>query len=165
MKIKGGVFRMFTAINLKKMFSSILIVELIGAVSIIIASTAMSMYRDLILPDFAAPLVFIIVTWGILFAFLGVAFYFVQSSSNESKSRAASRFWLQLFFICVWPILFFNLRAFGVSAIWMLFSIAFSGIAAKNFFRVNRAAGWLIIPHILFCIYLLYLNYGIFMLS
>ena len=156
---------MFKAINLKKMFASVLIIGLIGAAPLIIASGAFAGWNELNLPDLAVPLNFLIIAWLVMFALLGIALYFVQSSSSNHKKSAASRFWLQMFFIFVWPILLFNLRAFGFAAIWMLITIAFIGITIKNFSRVSKGAAYLFVPYLLLCLYLLYLNYGIFMLN
>jgi len=156
---------MITAINLKKMFVSILIVALIGAISIIIASTAFGMWGEITTPDSAAPLGFLIGMWFGLFALLGVALYFVKSSSDKNKSGALKRFWLQLLFMCVWPILFFNLRLFGFAAIWMLLSIALKFIAIRGVKKVSKGSAYLMIPYFLFGLYLLYINYGVFMLN
>jgi len=157
---------MFKAINLKKMFSSIIIVELIGAVSLIIASSAMRMYSQIILPDLAISVTVFIILWVILFAMLGIALYFAQSSSaRKDKKGVFGSFWLQLFIMCVWPILFFNMRAFGFAAIWMLILVVFVGITIKKFSKLSKGAAYLLVPYMIFCIYVLYLNYGTMMLN
>ena len=155
---------MFTAINLKKMFTSIFIVELIGAVALIIAgSAAFRMWREIITPDLAASINILIIIWVVLFAMCGVAVYFVQSSKN--KKGILNWFWIQMFFMVIWPILFFNLRAFGFSAIWLIILIALIAVTIKKFSCASRGAGYLLIPYLLFYIYLLYLNYGTWMLN
>jgi tryptophan-rich sensory protein len=159
---------MFKAINLKKMFFSILIVNCIGAISIIIAGGAMGrMYDEIIRPDLSMPLNFFIAAWFVMFSMLGISLYFTQSASGggDAKKIAARRFWLQMLFISVWKILFFNCNLFGFAAIWMLLSIVLIGMTIKKFRSISRGAGYLLIPHLLFCIYTLYLNYGTMMLN
>ena len=154
---------MFKAINLKKMFFSVLIVGIIGAISIIIASGAMGMWSEIILPDLALPLNALVIMWFAVFAMMGVALYFAKSSKNGDK--IGGWFWLQLIFVCLWPIWFFNLRVFGFASIWLLILVAFIGITIKKFAHASKGAGVLLIPYLLFVIYMLYLNYGILMLN
>ncbi|MCL2838638.1 MAG: tryptophan-rich sensory protein [Oscillospiraceae bacterium] len=154
---------MFKAINLKKMFFSVLIVELIGAVSLIIASGARGMWNDIITPDLALSLNALIIMWFAVLAMMGVALYFAKSSKNGDK--IGGWFWLQLIFACLWPIWFFNLRAFGFASIWLLILVALIGITIKKFAKASKGAGVLLIPYLLFIIYMLYLNYGILMLN
>ena len=156
---------MFTAINLKKLFVSVLIVVLIGAISIIIANTSFGMWNEITTPESAAPLGVLTGMWFTLFALLGIALYFVKSSTDKNKSGVIKRFWLQLLFMCVWPILFFNLQLFGFAAIWMLITVVLCCVAMKGVKRINKGSMCLMIPYLLFGLYLLYINYGVFMLN
>jgi len=159
---------MFTAINLKKMFISILTVNLVGGISIAIAGTVMSrMFAEIMMPDLALPVIVIIIAWFVLFSLMGISLYFTQGSgaSKENKVSARNRFWLQMIFLIVWQVLFFNARIYGFSAIWMLLTIVLIGICIKKFASIGKGASYLLIPYLLFCVYMLYLNYGIMMLN
>jgi len=159
---------MFKAINLKKMFMSILIVIIIGGVFLAIASGGMSrVFTEFTTPDSTLPISVMIITFFVLFVLKGVSLYFTQGSgaSKDIKLGARNRFWLQMLFFVAWLILFFNLQSFGFSAIWMLLTIVLIGICIKKFASISKGAAYLLVPHLLFCLYLLYLNYGTMMLN
>jgi len=159
---------MFKAINLKKMFISVLTVNLIGGISLAVAGSSMvRLFTEAIMPDLTLPLALLIIMWFVLFSIMGISLYFTQGSSADKnmKKGAFNRFWLQMLFCIVWKILFFNVQAFGFSAIWMLLTIVIIGIAIKKFASISKGAAYLLILHLLFYIYLLYLNYGIMMLN
>ena len=126
--------------------------------------------------------------WTTLFILIGIALFIVWKNDWKVKSELlAGRdrswnpltrrlwkgdwqkinivavFWIQLFFNVLWSFIFFGshqpgLAFFELVALW--FSILYLIV---NFYRVSKAAAWLLLPYILWVTFAGYLNWGIWM--
>ena len=85
----------------------------------------------------------------------------------DSTGRNGALFFygLQLIFNFVWPLLFFNARAYLASLIWLLLLWVLILITTARFFQETKAAGWLMIPYLLWVAFAGYLNAGVWLLN
>ena len=147
--------------NLKALFIAILIPLAVGGLSALISMGGMDAELPsvpLMPPGWVFPVV-----WTVLYVLMGISSYLVWQSGapEESKVRAFGVYALQLFVNFAWPILFFNLRLFGLSFAWLVLLFVLVLVTAVRFGRINKAAGWLFVPYLLWLVLAGYLNLAI----
>lgn len=104
--------------------------------------------------------------WTTLYVLMGVAFFLViKNKSLKEVKSAIIIFVTQLVFNSLWSIVFFGMQnvggALGVIAIlWVLIVINIS-----VFYRLNKVAGILLIPYLLWVSFASFLNYTIYSLN
>jgi tryptophan-rich sensory protein len=157
--------------KLVKAASFILICELAGAVGSIFALPAItSWYQTLQKPAFTPPSWAFGPIWIILYALMGISFYFVWEARSAGKNirRPTMFFSLQLILNILWSVLFFGFRSiiYGlleVVALWIMVIIT-----TVEFYKVSKRAAILFLPYVLWTtiamllnLYILKLNPGI----
>lgn len=60
----------------------------------------------------------------------------------------------------MWTILFFNLKAFAFSSVWLVILTVLIGLNIVCFGKINVKSAYLLIPYIVWCVFALYLNIG-----
>lgn len=118
-------------------------------------------------PPFVPPGQVFPVVWTILYALMGIAFYFVVNAQvhKQNKKIAKLVFYIQLFLNFIWSIVFFKLeQCFGAFIIicFLFFTIVLNIIV---FGRIHKLAGYLLIPYLLWVAFALYLNLGFCILN
>lgn len=106
------------------------------------------------------------VVWAILYALMGIGAARVwKAEGSAARGRGLWLFVFQLIFNFFWSLLYFNMRWFGAAFLWLVVLwILIAGMAA-NFYQVDKAAGLLQIPYLLWVAFALYLNYITWMLN
>lgn len=143
----------------------------VGLVSSAITGDAMKNFGELNQPPLAPPAWLFPVAWSILYILMGVASYLVYrwrpktDIDKQSKVAWITIYFIQLVFNFLWTILFFKLEvrffAFGwLIAMWLMI-LALIVMA----FRGRKAAGWLMLPYLLWCTFAGYLNIMIAVLN
>jgi tryptophan-rich sensory protein len=107
-------------------------------------------YQSLTLPSFQPPPAAFGIAWAILYTLIALAVSFVWGSRDaKGKGLALTLFALGLALNLTWSPLFFRAHmisaALGVVVAMLVLALA----TAWAFFRVNRLAGWLMIPYVL----------------
>lgn len=115
--------------------------------------------------------------WTILFLFMGIAAYYVWSTSakatggqvsgrkNKNVKVALAIFVGQLVLNTLWSILFFGLHRQDLALVEIV--ILWLAILATiiSFYRISKTAAWLLVPYILWVSFAAYLNYSIWSLN
>ena len=158
---------MLGAINLRKLITSLIPSVLTGFLGWLFTRSSMDIYGELIMPPLSPPGVLFPIVWTVLYVLMGVALYLVRSTSGdeEVKSKGYTLYAVQLIFNFLWTIVIFNLRWFGFSAIWLVALIILIGLNIVYFGKINKNAGLLLVPYLLWCVFALYLNIGIWILN
>ena len=158
---------MFKAINLRKLITSLAIPLGTGLLAAFLTKDSMDIYQRVQSPPLSPPGILFPIVWTILYTLMGISLYIVreEKSSRELKQKAYLIFGLQLIFNFLWSIVFFNLSAYTFAAVWLVALIALIVLNIIYFFRINKTAGLLLIPYLLWCIFALYLNIGIAILN
>ncbi|MCQ2581984.1 MAG: tryptophan-rich sensory protein [Alphaproteobacteria bacterium] len=105
------------------------------------------------------------VAWTILYAILGVALFLIMQNKKSTCEKRSS-YWLfaiQMGLNALWSYLFFGLQMPLLALFVLLGLIGVSVWMLVSFLRINKAAGILIIPYVLWLIFALYLNGTIFL--
>lgn len=104
---------------------------------------------DSIIPSWIFPIV-----WTILYTLMGISSYLVYE-----KERTISKIYIiQLIFNYLWVIVFFTLKQFLFAFIWIIILIILVIIMIKKFLSINKTAGYLQIPYLIWLLIAAYLN-------
>ena len=123
-------------------------------------------YATLNKPFFSPPNWIFGPVWTALFTLMGIALYLVWQKKTKFKKAAALRiFTIQLILNTLWSILFFGLQSPALAFIEILFLWAFIALSIKAFYKVSKAAGYLLVPYILWISFATLLNLAIVMLN
>lgn len=174
-----------------KFIISILITQLAGVIGSLFTAPAISgWYAGLEKSALNPPNWLFGPVWTTLYLLIGIALYLVwanqwrvsralMTSRTKPWNKYSERLWtgswqkvntvavfaIQLALNTMWSLLFFGIKspglAFGgILALW--FAILFT---IMNFYRISRAAAWLLVPYLLWVSFATYLNFSIWLLN
>lgn len=144
---------------------SILIALAVGGISSWLTRGNMDIYDSILTPPLSPPMWLFPIVWGILYILMGISSAAVFKSPDERRNGALRIYALQLAVNFVWPLIFFNMRAFGFAAIWLALLIALVFLMTAMFAKINLKAAYLQIPYILWLLFALYLTIGVYVLN
>jgi len=123
-------------------------------------------YEGLKKPDFSPPNWVFAPVWTSLFVLMGISLYFVWGKGlNKDVKKALFVFLTQLVLNVLWSFLFFGLQTpyYALIEIVMLwFAIA---ITVFKFFLIDKKAGLLLLPYIIWVTIATFLNYFVWILN
>jgi tryptophan-rich sensory protein len=123
-------------------------------------------YASLNKPFFSPPNYLFAPVWTLLYLLMGISFYLVWSKGKGKSLRFATNVYLfQLILNTLWSIFFFGNRSplMGLIIIVILWFMIL--ITILRFYKINRTAGILLIPYILWVSFASVLNLSIFLLN
>lgn len=97
--------------------------------------------------------------WTILYLMMGVALYLVWSSRGDKK-RAYWFFGIQMGLNALWSILFFGLQNPLYAFIEIVVLWVFILMTLLEFYKINKKAGYLFVPYLLWVTFAAFLNFG-----
>jgi tryptophan-rich sensory protein len=94
---------------------------------------------------------------------MGIALYLVwqKGITNKPVKTAIVIFFVQLALNTLWPFMFFGMRSTLAGLLCIIPLWAAIIVTAALFFRISRAAGWLLIPYLLWVSFAVILNFRI----
>jgi len=112
------------------------------------------------------PAVFAVV-WTVLYLLMGVASYLISCADVRRSLRvnALRLFYIQLAVNLLWPIAFFGLGLWGTAAVIIVILWVLVLMTVLAFLKVDRLAGRLMIPYLVWISFAAYLNIGIAVLN
>lgn len=124
-------------------------------------------YGAMVKPPLSPPSWLFPVVWTILFALMGVSSYLVyrEHVSRGEKKTALIIYGLQLLVNFFWPLFFFKLEIFLFSFIWLVLLWVLVLVMIVKFNKINKTAGMLQIPYILWLTFAAYLNLAVYFLN
>ena len=127
---------------------------------------ATSFYTQLVQPGWApAPSIFGPV-WSFIYAFMGVAAWFVWRSGGSRLAKAALTLFLaQLVLNALWSWLFFGWHRGALAFIDILLLWGLIAATLVSFWRIRPLAGALLIPYLLWVSFACALNYSVWQLN
>lgn len=139
----------------------------VGFLSSYLISDTMQQYQQLSQPSFAPPGWVFPVVWTILYILMGIASYIVYDEGIRNPDvRNALMFYIaQLIVNFFWTIIFFGFELRGFALIWLILLWILAVITTIKFYRINKIAGYLMIPYILWLSFAGVLNYAIWKLN
>ena len=138
----------------------------VGGVSALLTSGNMQMFEDINKPPLSPPGWVFPVVWTILYISMGVALYIVVVAKDKKNNLPAYiSFGVQLFFNFFWSIIFFNTRAYLFAFVWLVLLWVAIIVNIYFFYKINKTAGKILIPYLIWVTFAGYLNFGIYLLN
>ena len=124
-------------------------------------------YTTLNKPSFNPPNYLFGPVWSTLYAIMGIASYLVWKKRNVAKNYAlaASVYFIQLILNLMWSFIFFYQQQIGFALIEIIILLIAIIINSVLFYRINKVAGLLYIPYIMWVSFATVLTYSIYMLN
>lgn len=153
--------------NRKELVLALLLPLLVGGLSAFLTRGSMQAFNIMQKPPLSPPGWLFPVAWTILYLCMGLASYFAAKSNapQQEKRSALTLYGVQLFFNFFWPIIFFNLQQYLLAFFWLLALWLLIYLTLHGFIRLNRRAGFLLVPYLAWVAFAGYLNFGIFLLN
>ncbi|MFL0248079.1 TspO/MBR family protein [Candidatus Clostridium stratigraminis] len=153
-------------INWFQLLVIVLITELIGVLSSLFSGNTGQIYTSLVKPTLSPPGWIFGVIWPILYLLMGIAVYMIyQSPDTLDRKEAITLYWVQLFVNFLWPVVFFRLGWHWISVLVILILDVLVFMTTIKFYKINKVAGYLLIPYLLWILFATYLNIGIAILN
>lgn len=148
--------------------ASILICQGAGLMgSFFTAPAVKDWYPTLVKPSFNPPNWLFGPVWTTLFLLMGIALYLIwEKGLKEKKGKAVfDFFFLHLALNILWSALFFGLRnpLLGLVEIVVLWGVI--AYLIKAFGRIDKRAGWLLVPYLAWVSFAAFLNFSIWKLN
>ncbi len=147
---------------------SILFTLAVGGLSALLTKGNMDVYENITKPALAPPGWLFPVVWGVLYTVMGMSLAMVL---NKGKDRgeyvlpSVRIYGFQLAVNFLWSIIFFNLRAFLFSFVWLLLLWVLVAAMIFRFYPVCKWAAFINIPYFLWVTFAAYLNFMIYRLN
>lgn len=151
-------------IKWKTLLTAIAIPLLVGGFAALLTRNNMDVFEMVNKPPLSPPAWLFPVAWTILYILMGIASYLVYNADGYIRS-ALSAYGLQLIVNFIWPLVFFNLRAYLFAFIVLLVLLALIILTTVRFHRLSKQAAYLLIPYIIWVTFAGYLNFGIYLLN
>ena len=145
-------------INLFRIFFPLIIGGLIG----FLISNNMD-YNTLNKPFLSPPSIIFPIVWSILYILIGYSYYYYRKYNNDINLNIV--YYIQLILNFIWPILFFSLKLRLFSIFWLITLLITTIILLIQYKKYSKRSFYLTIPYIIWLIFALYLNIGVYILN
>lgn len=154
-------------IKWKKLLPALALPLALGSLSAWLNRGAMAGYAALNTPPLSPPGWLFPVVWTLLYLLMGLASYLVAvcPASGRRQERAWSLYLIQLGFNFFWSSLFFGLGAWFGAFLWLLLLLGLSLSCCLLFWHIDRRAGALLLPYLLWLLFAAYLNLGLWLIN
>lgn len=132
-----------------------------GILSALLTGGGMRQYADLYKPPLAPPGWLFPIVWTILYILMGVASWRIYESQGSDRRLALSLYGNQLLLNMVWPLLFFELKVYFFAFAWLLLLWLLIYLTIRQFLPIDRRAGLLLVPYLVWVTFAGYLNLAI----
>lgn len=161
---------MFKTINGKKILKFIVAVAiplLVGGLSALVTGDIEGVYDSMMQPSFAPPPIVFPIVWSILYTLMGISLYLVIKDGLDMPGVRDALFYfiISLALNFLWTPIFFRWNLILFALVWLIAMIIFAVITAYKFYRINKWAGILMIPYIIWLFFALALNIGYYILN
>lgn len=154
-------------INKKLLVICLVIPLAVGGIAALLTGGGMDTFETLNQPPLSPPGWLFPVVWTVLYILMGVASYLVLASgkSQDIVRQSLVFYGVQLAFNFLWPILFFSLSAYLFAFIWLVVLWLLILVTTVQFYRIEKPAGYLLMPYLIWVAFAGYLNLGIYLLN
>lgn len=160
--------KMVHNIDLKKLAASCAISLGVGALSALASMPGMENYENAVKPPLSPPSWLFPIVWTLLFLLMGVSAYLVYTDRASQSNERVSALWVygaQLAVNFFWPIIFFNLSAYLLAFFWIALLLTLIIVMTLKFYAINKTAGLLQIPYIIWVSFATYLTFATFLVN
>jgi tryptophan-rich sensory protein len=159
---------MMKRVKIFKLIIFIFIAQAAGLVGAIATTPAISgWYVFLNKPFFTPPNWLFGPVWTLLYLLMGISAYLIHSLGFEKIKikKALYLFAAQLILNTLWSFVFFGFKLPFLAYIVIIILWIFIVLTIKNFLKLSKLAGYLMIPYLIWVTYASFLNLAIFLLN
>lgn len=117
-------------------------------------------YETLNKPPLSPPGILFPIVWSILFVLMGISVYLVRDNKDAVKA-----YFIQLIVNALWTPIFFGLNNYLLAFVDLVILIVLVVVMLDKFKETNKVSFYLNIPYLIWLLFALYLNAGIFLLN
>ncbi len=153
--------------NFLKLIISIAIALSAGILGSLFTSRSVkTWYNTINKPIFNPPNWLFSPVWTILFILMGISFYIIwKKNFGNKKILLISIFGIQIFLNILWSLFFFGLQSILLGFIEIIILWLFILINTVLFYKVDRIAGIILIPYLLWVSFASILNFTLLLLN
>ena len=123
-------------------------------------------YQTLRKPSFNPPNWVFAPVWGLLYIMIALAGWRVWRSRGVAGARAGmTAYAAQLAVNLAWTLLFFGCHRIGIALAEIVLLLAAISVTAVLFWRIDRVAGWLLVPYAAWVAFAGLLNFALWRLN
>ena len=149
-----------------QLLTIILISELVGVLGSLLSGNQGVIYTSFVKPPLSPPGWLFGIIWPVLYLLMSIAAYIIyQTPQTLERKEATTIYWIQLFVNFLWPIVFFRFEWYWIAVGVIILLDILVSITTLRFYKINKAAGYLMIPYLLWILFATYLNFGIAVLN
>lgn len=139
----------------------------VGLLASLLTLGGMRDYAGMAKPPLAPPGWLFPVAWTLLYLLMGLASWLVvgAAASEERKQEALSFYAVSLAANFLWPLVFFGLGRYFLALFCLVVLLLLVLLTWRQFRRLDRRAGALLAPYILWLCFAAYLNLGAVILN
>ena len=139
----------------------------VGGFAAFLTRDGMKFFHTVPKPPLTPPAWLFPVVWTVLYLMMGAASYLVWASgvSEARRDRALTVYGLSLAANFLWPIVFFTMRFYFTAFLLLLLLWILVAAAALLFSCIDKRAGRLMVPYLVWLGFAAYLNLGVWLLN
>lgn len=140
----------------------------VGSLSAFLIRNNLYLYDIINKPAFSPPAFLFPVVWAVLYILMGISsarIWLQKENASYEVMDSLLAYALQLILNFFWPILFFNMRTFLFSFLWLVVLWASILKMIFKFSVLDKTAAYLNIPYVLWVTFAGYLNFMIYLLN
>jgi len=103
--------------------------------------------------------------WTTLFIMMGISGWLAWKNDKKAKSKAFIYYFVQLGLNLLWSVIFFGLRSPFAASVEIIILWIFIFLSIKSFAKINKIAGFLLYPYIVWVSYAAFLTISIYFLN
>ena len=149
--------------KIKTYIKTILIPIIVGGIVGLIISKSID-YNYLQKPPLSPPSIAFPIVWTILYMLMGISYGILKIKKKTDKETNLI-YYIQLGVNALWSIFFFLLKWRLFSFIWIIILAVLIIIMIYTFYKRDKIAGLLQIPYLLWVLFAIYLNLGVYLLN
>ncbi len=158
----------FLQIDLRRPIFHIALPLLVGGLSALLTRSGMETFTQTVTkPPLTPPPWAFGVVWTLLYLLMGIASYLISRTEapREQKRRAQLVYLVQLALNFLWPLLFFNAKAYLLALLLLLLLWLAVAWTVYLFAQISKPAALLLVPYLLWLTLAAYLNFGVWRLN
>lgn len=131
------------------------------------AKSVQTWYPTLNKPSFNPPNWLFAPVWTSLYIIIGIAAYLVWIKRDKVQhfARTVAIYLIQLILNLSWSFIFFYLHEIGFALAEIIFLLIMIVVNATVFYKIDKVAGLLFIPYIIWVSFASFLTYNIYILN
>lgn len=143
----------------------VLIALAVGGLASWLTNQGMPAYEALRKPPFTPPAAVFPVVWTVLYVLMGLSAARVWRTEAPDRGRAIGLWALQLALNFLWTLWSFTLRWYLLAFLWLIGLVVVVALMVRAFLRIDRAAGWMQVPYLVWCCFATVLSGGVWWLN